>query len=159
MKKGIGSHQSSVSKSDTWLTPPHIIDKLGYFDLDPCTPDYMPWITAKNRYTKKEDGLVSDWYGRVWLNPPYQHIEKWMRKMAEHNNGIAITFARTETKWFFDHVWNKASAILFLKGRIHFMNSAGMKSKINAGAPSVLIAYGKENIQFLHSIPGRLVIL
>lgn len=30
----------------TWLTPPHIIEALGPFDLDPCCPPTMPWRTA-----------------------------------------------------------------------------------------------------------------
>lgn len=29
-------------KSDIWLTPPHILDALGPFDLDPCAPDPRP---------------------------------------------------------------------------------------------------------------------
>ncbi len=38
-----------------------------------------------------------------------------MKKMADHNNGIALSFARTETAWFFESVWGRASAILFIE--------------------------------------------
>jgi hypothetical protein len=56
----------------TWLTPPHIIDALGPFDLDPCCPPQMPWRTAARMICRPFDGLAVDWTGqRVWLNPPY----------------------------------------------------------------------------------------
>lgn len=30
--------QRNASASDTWLTPPHIFQPLGKFDLDPAAP-------------------------------------------------------------------------------------------------------------------------
>lgn len=156
----MGSHQSATMVTDTWLTPPDIIQRLGLFDLDPCTPDQMPWLTAKKRYTKQDDGLEKDWNGRVWLNPPYsKEAVKWLRKMAAHQNGIALVFARTETSWFFETVWNAASGVLFLEGRIHFYNSDGVKAKANAGAPSVLVSYGAENAEILRcsGIKGKFI--
>lgn len=156
----IGSHQSAVMKSDTWLTPQPIINALGAFDLDPCTPPVMPWQTATRRYTEADDGLASPWEGRVWLNPPYsREAVKWLRKLSNHGNGIALIFARTETAWFFETIWEKADALLFLKGRIHFHYADGTRASANAGAPSVLVAYGKENVTALYccKIPGRFI--
>ena len=37
-------------KKDEWLTPPGILNRLGEFDLDPCTPIDRPWDTAKLHY-------------------------------------------------------------------------------------------------------------
>ena len=34
--RAMGSHQSHRAQTTTWLTPPHIIESLGHFDLDPC---------------------------------------------------------------------------------------------------------------------------
>jgi hypothetical protein len=142
----MGSHQSAAMITDTWLTPPEIINALGSFDLDPCTPPAMPWKTAERRFTKVDDGLSQNWHGRVWLNPPYsREAVKWLIRMADHGNGIALVFARTETKWFFDTVWNKCHALLFMEGRIHFYLPDGTKAKANSGAPTVLVAYGSEN--------------
>lgn len=147
---GMSSHQSASMKSDTWLTPPSIVQDLGEFDLDPCTPPVMPWQTAKKRYTIVEDGLVSPWEGRVWLNPPYsREAVKWLRKLADHGDGIALVFARTETAWFFETVWRKADAVLFIEGRLHFHYPDGERAAANAGAPSVLVAYGKNNVRAL----------
>lgn len=141
-----GSHESAVNQTDIWLTPPHIIKALGSFDLDPCTPSTMPWLTAKRRYTKADDGLTSPWAGRVWLNPPYsKEAVLWLRKLAKHGYGTALIFARTETVWFRETVWQTADALLFLYGRVSFCRADGQPGNSNAGAPSCLIAYGPED--------------
>ncbi len=162
MKNGIGSHQLPKMLKDEWLTPPNIIDALGPFDLDPCSPVVRPWPTAKKHYTVSDDGLSQKWEGRVWCNPPYGLVAaKWLDKLASHGNGIALIFARTETKMFFDHVWNRANAVLFIEGRLFFYHSTGKIATGNGGAPSVLIAYGKENVDSLRSsgINGKLIYL
>ena len=147
---GMGSHQSARMAKDEWLTPPEIIRALGPFDLDPCAPINRPWDTARKHFTRLDDGLDQEWKGRVWLNPPYgRESGKWLAKLWQHGNGIALIFARTETQMFFDHVWSKADALLFLKGRLHFYHVDGTRAKANSGAPSVLIAYGAENIKAL----------
>ena len=73
----------------TWLTPPHIINALGPFDLDPCCPPTMPWRTAAQMVCRPDDGLAVDWAGkRVWLNPPYgREAVPFLRKMAENKTG------------------------------------------------------------------------
>lgn len=136
---------------DEWLTPKYIIDALGSFDLDPCSPINRPWDTAKKHYTIEDDGLSQDWDGkRVFMNPPYgNQTGKWLKKLSEHGNGIALIFARTETKMFFDCIWNKADAIMFLKGRLRFYDIDGTKGNFNAGAPSCLVAYGMDNAENL----------
>ena len=130
-------------KSDTWLTPPAIIQALGSFDLDPCCPPVMPWRTADRCYTPADDGLAQPWVGRIWLNPPYgREAVKWLDRLAAHGEGTALVFARTETDWFVRTVWMAASGCLFLHGRVHFHHGNGRRAAANAGAPSVLVAYG-----------------
>lgn len=142
-KNGMGSHQSSRMITDIWLTPPEIVNALAPFDLDPCSPLNRPWDTAKRHFTINDNGLLQPWEGLIWCNPPYgQQTIVWMQRMAMHNNGIALIFARTETRIFFDFVWPYAKSILFLKGRLFFYKADGTKGKWNGGAPSVLIAYG-----------------
>jgi hypothetical protein len=137
------SFERTKSGKDEWLTPRFIVEALGPFDLDPCSPIERPWSTAKKHYTLLDDGLSQQWDGRVWCNPPYgAETGKWLKKMAKHNNGIALIFARTETKNFFDFVWDKAKAIMFLKGRLSFYHVNGIKAQNSAGAPSCLLAYG-----------------
>ncbi|MBK1674710.1 adenine methyltransferase [Ectothiorhodospira shaposhnikovii] len=158
----IGGHHSPVALKDEWLTPPDILDALGSFDLDPCSPINRPWPTAAAHYTILDDGLKQPWHGRVWCNPPYGlEAAKWLDRLADHGDGIALIFARTETTMFFEHVWAKASALLFIRGRLHFRHVNGQRAKANGGAPSVLVAYGERNAAALRNcgIDGHLVML
>jgi hypothetical protein len=163
--KGMGSHQSAAMLKDEWLTPPEIIHALGgpgSFDLDPCSPINRPWATAKRHYTIVDNGLLHAWSGRVWLNPPYGGppiVRPWMQRMSDHREGIALIFARTETEVFFKTVWRAATAILFLEGRLYFHHVYGTRAKANAGAPSVLIAYGDDDARILKNcgIDGQFI--
>ena len=162
INKGIaGVHLPKMIK-DEWLTPPGIIDSLGFFDLDPCSPSIRPWDTALKHYTKEDNGLKQEWFGRVWCNPPYgKSTFKWIDKLADHGNGIALIFARTETKGFFDSVWNKADAVFFFQGRLFFHHVDGSRAKNNGGAPSCLVIFGSENIKTVQEseLNGKLIIL
>jgi hypothetical protein len=161
---GIGGHHSHKAGTVEWLTPPEIIGALGPFDLDPCAPIEQPYPTAKRVLTVRENGLIQKWEGRTWLNPPYSNgvIEQWLARMAEHNFGTALIFARTETDAFFRYVWEQATALLFMRGRINFHLPDGARAKGNAGAPTVLCAYGVEDADVLagckidgHFVPLR----
>jgi hypothetical protein len=143
------SFERSENTKVEWLTPPDLVQKLGEFDLDPCSPINPPFLHAKNNFTANENGLTQKWFGRVYLNPPYgRGMELWLEKLKYHGNGIALIFARTETKCFFEHVWYDADAVLFVKGRIRFYHVTGIQAG-TPGAPSVFIAYGKENAEIL----------
>lgn len=158
--KGMGSHQSARAGKTEWLTPPEILSMLGEFDLDPCAPVVRPWDMAKHHFTIEDDGLSREWFGRVWCNPPYGLEAKiWLNKLATHRNGIALIFARTETDMFFSEVWDKADAVLFIRGRLFFCHVDGTPAKANSGAPSVLVAYGKGNAEMLKEcgISGKFI--
>lgn len=154
----MGSHHSARAGTTTWLTPPHVIDALGPFDLDPCAAPN--WPTAKRSYLLPTDGLAEPWFGTVWLNPPYSsEAWDWLRKLAEHGDGIALIFARTETAGFVSEVWEKASALYFLYGRLYFHHANGVRASANSGAPSVLVAYGDDCAERLRTttLLGRFV--
>ena len=100
---------------------------------------------AAEHYTVMDDGLSKPWYGRVWCNPPYgANTGLWLNRLADHGNGIALIFARTETETFVSYVWRKATALIFIHGRLYFHHVSGERAKSNSGAPSVLVAYGQE---------------
>lgn len=156
--RAMGSHHSHRAGTTTWLTPPHIIEALGPFDLDPCGAP--GWDTATETYVLPTDGLAQPWHGMVWLNPPYgSEAWTWLDRLAEHGNGIALIFARTETAGFVEQVWEKSDAVLFLHGRLHFHYPDGTRAAANSGAPSCLVAYGKESVRRLAAcdLPGSLV--
>lgn len=130
--------------SDEWLTPPELISSLGSFDLDPCTPEVMPWQTAAVRYTAMQDGLRCEWFGRVWMNPPYSDILPWMKRLSDHGNGYALVWSKTDTAAFQRYVFPTADSIFFFFGRLKFLMPNGGK-KEKARFPSALIAYGDHN--------------
>lgn len=143
------THQFNVklpNSTDEWITPKWLIDLFPPFDLDPCSPEQRPWNTALLHYTN--DGLTKPWFGRVWLNPPYSRnlIPLFMKKMADHGNGIALIFGRTDTKFFHNYVFPHCNVIKFIEGRIRFCYPDGSASKDGMGN-SVLIGYGKNNIE------------
>ena len=152
------AHDRTTGKED-WLTPRYILEALGPFDLDPCSPIDRPWDTAASHVTIVDNGLKREWVGRVWLNPPYgNQTEEWMKRLAMHGDGVALIFARTETASFFPWVWDYATALLFLRGRLHFWTKEGREGGA-AGAPSVLVAYGGSNALALErsGLDGRFV--
>jgi hypothetical protein len=159
---GFGSFEASKEGKDEWLTPPAIIKALGDFDLDPSSPVKRPWPTAANHYTMHDNGLIKPWRGRVWLNPPYgKECIRFMRRLADHGNGIALICARTETAMFFETVWGKASAIFFFRGRLTFHHVTGKPSVNCIGAPSCLVAYGANNVAAIRQskLDGKLLVL
>lgn len=132
-----------------WYTPPEIFHALGLeFDLDPASPaGGVPWVPATRFISAEEDGLATSWVGRVWLNPPYgRGIARWVDKMLEHRDGVLLTFARTDTRWW-QHAARAADAICFLSGRVVFIpgseRAPGKRSPTDRpGASSTLFAYG-----------------
>lgn len=151
MRSGIGGHAlPNQGRTNDWITPRHIPAALGEFDLDPCACSPQPWPTAKRMWTRDDDGLAHQWFGRVWLNPPYgRETGTWLQRLAKHGYGTALIFARTETEMFVEHVWRRASAVLFLAGRLHFHHPNGDRSRSNSGGPSCLVAYGEHDAQKL----------
>lgn len=161
--------QGHIGDTTTWLTPLDFVHKLGKFDLDPC--GFAGHWTAKHllfpgAQVSCDDGLKYKWYGRVWLNPPYgRGMDEWLTKLADHGNGIALVFARTDTNLFHDI---NPDLTFFLKGRIKFLSpfKRDDKGKIilhprtekpillkvpeestNAGHGSMLLAWGQRNVK------------
>ena len=146
---GFSGHEKTIANHHDWITPKSIIDALGPFDLDPCRSLNQPWNCATTGYTVVDDGLSKNWFGVVWMNPPYgNEIAKWVRRLADHGNGIALMFARTDTRWFQDYCRNN-SGMLFLRGRVRFYDGQSRQFQRTGGgasatSPSVLVAFGDE---------------
>lgn len=170
MTEGFNTATTKATK-DEWLTPPDIIKALGEFDLDPCAPhrSKRPWPTAKHHFSGTdwqcggEDvcGLREPWNGRVWLNPPYgKQTFEWLAKMATHKRGVALIFARTDTKGFHREIFAKAHSIFFLEGRVRFYHVTGTIGD-TPNAASCLISYSPEDTNAIKEagFKGRMVLL
>ncbi len=116
-----------------WYTPMEYIEAarkvLGGIDLDPASSDEANKIvSAKQYYTKSNDGLAQVWSGRVWLNPPYNMplIEQFIDRAIEaYKSGgvmaaIVLTNNSTDTAWFHKLL---AYPVCLTRGRIQFENS------------------------------------
>lgn len=75
-------------------------------------------------------GLAYDWFGRVWLNPPYSYplIERFAEKIVQQysmgnvNEAIILTNNSTDTAWFHMLI---DYPVCFLRGRVRFWGSDG----------------------------------
>jgi hypothetical protein len=138
-----GQHERSRGESVEWYTPPEVFQALSIsFNLDPASPTGgVPWVPAKRFLSQADDGLMQPWTGRVWLNPPYgPSIDRWLERLARHGDGLALVFARTDTRWY-QEIARQATALCFIAGRLSFIRPDGSRGG-SAGAPSVLLAFG-----------------
>lgn len=149
-------HKKTIGNTPVHLTPRSILEPLGEFDLDPCAADPRPWDCARVNFTEADSGLLLPWFGRVWLNPPFDRrvIGRFIGRMVDHGTGVSLTHASTDTAWF-RLLWDHASAMLFLSGRVCFRRPDGSPQttaqgrEANSGAPVVLTAFGASDADVL----------
>lgn len=139
--KGCFSHNS-----DEWATPQELFDEINCefdFNLDPCATEENH--KCEKYITKEQDGLKIPWGGyRVWCNPPYSQIDKWVAKAfyeTKNDNTLVVLLipSRTDTRYFHNYIYNRAE-IRFIKGRVKF------GGKNSAPFPSMLVIFRGANI-------------
>ena len=67
---------SKPNKTYEYYTPYAIIDAaratMGGIDVDPSSSvEANRVVKAQTFYTKEQNGLEQDWWGNVWMNPPF----------------------------------------------------------------------------------------
>ena len=77
---------------------------------------------------------------RVFCNPPYSQIAKWVekafRETRNDNTLVALLIpSRTDTRYFHDYIYQRAE-IRFMKGRLKFGDG-----KNSAPFPSMLVIF------------------
>lgn len=128
------------SETDMWSTPQYFFDSLNAiynFDIDVCATKEN--AKCKQYYSPLDDGLLQEWKGSCWMNPPYgRHIYDWVKKAyLSYLDGATVVCllpARTDTKWF--HEYCTKGRIEFLQGRLKFGNQ-----KNSAPFPSMLVIF------------------
>jgi len=133
------------SATPEWPTPAALFRALDYefhFDLDPCaTHDNHK---CSRYFTKDDDGLLREWTGRVFCNPPYgRRIGEWVSKArisAETTADLVVCLlpARTDTAWFHEDILGVAE-IRFLRGRQYFGDGKG-----RAPFPSMVVIFRRD---------------
>lgn len=126
------------SRSEMWETPQWLYDKLDaeyHFETDVCAvPENAK---CKHFYTPEQDGLLQDWRGVCWCNPPYgRQVGRWVEKAAKSKALVVMLIpARTDTKWW--HEWVLPyGKVTFLRGRLKF---GGAKN--SAPFPSCIVVF------------------
>lgn len=148
-------HVVNNSTDNEWYTPERYIELarqvMGSIDLDPASNDFAnKTVKASRYYTEEDDGIQQEWFGNIWMNPPYSTalLQKFADKLTDSTFEQAVVLVNnaTETAWF-EKLISKASAIVFHKGRIRFVKRDG-----EHGAPlqgQAFIYFGEKPDKFL----------
>jgi phage N-6-adenine-methyltransferase len=131
--------RASYSGEAEWYTPAEVIEAaravLGSIDLDPASCEQANRTVQAARYfTKRENGLVQSWHGRIWLNPPYSQptlgrfVAKLLQEVALGRVSAAILLVNncTDTAWFHDAAL-ACAAMCFTRGRVRFETPGGLR--------------------------------
>lgn len=129
----------SSSKTDNWSTPQDFFNMYNMrfnFTLDVCAS--ADNAKCKNYFTAEQNGLVQDWPGTCWMNPPYgKTIGAWMKKAYESSmqgaTVVCLVPARTDTSWWHDYA--KKGDVTFVRGRLKF------GGKARAPFPSAVVVF------------------
>lgn len=140
--------------TNDWITPDYLVKALGEFDLDPCSSKNPPTPLAKHWYYPEINGLEQEFFGRVWLNPPFlaKEIRKWLELMRDHRSGIALIPSEMDRKHMHELVLPVADSIFFMKGRIKFRYETGEYAKDGYTKGICLIAYTPEDTEWLEKL-------
>lgn len=128
-------HVTINSHDDEWYTPAVYIEAarevMGSIDLDPASNDFAnETVKASVYYDEARNGLEQEWWGNIWLNPPYSSalIQQFAEKLADSlfKQAIVLVNNATETAWFRTLIEN-ADAVVFPTGRIKYRKRDGEK--------------------------------
>jgi phage N-6-adenine-methyltransferase len=131
-----------------WNTPDNVLELVracsntGRIGYDPCTTDDNPCRAIC--YSRPVDnGLNTQWWGNglVYVNSPYgRELPEWVakatRESAEGSEIIMLVPARTDTRWWQEHIIF-ADAICLWRGRLKFKGAPSA-----APFPSALAYWG-----------------
>ena len=144
-------HLSSINVNDEYGTPQDLFeDACKKYNLE-LDIDYAASETnhvLENYFTKQNDAFNFGWIKDGYLNAPYSKQKEFMHKAYDshlkHNiNILILAYAKTDTKWWHNYVEGIAE-VHFIKGRIKFNDSNGVKTKNSAPYPSCWIIYRRK---------------
>jgi len=155
--------------SDEWTSPPEVAEACtavwGRPALDPCWKPSSPVrpLTglvygnpgqASDVRIVRRNGLSVEWWeymdssGWIYLNPPYSHPGRWLRKLEDAValgyavRGAALIKCDPSTKSWCRHVWDSdiPCYVGFFRSRLKH----GGEKDHSANFPSALVIYGKK---------------
>jgi phage N-6-adenine-methyltransferase len=118
------------SQQVEWETPPQFFDYCNY-KYGPFTLDAAANIEnhkCDDYFDVGDNALTRDWYGIVWLNPPYGRgigdfvAKAWHEVDVGHvDRVVCLLPARTDTRWF--HRYCTQGVNVFIEGRLRFVGA------------------------------------
>ncbi len=116
----------SSERTNEWGTPTELFNTLNRefdFTLDACASPGNSKV--KQYFTKEDSALDQPWFGRVWINPPFENFGEWIDKiLSEVNSGnveVVVALLPKYMKSVFDFKCTvNASEVRWVKGRLHF---------------------------------------
>jgi len=148
---GVLHDSKKTGGRDDWGTPPEFFSRLNQkFSLDACASDWNAKCEDYYSLERGQCGLSLPWKSWTWCNPPYSQIKLWYAKALSEardfgNSSVVLTFARTDTVAFHQYA-KRATKMIFLQGRIRFIDPATREPGHAAPAPSVLVFFDAERL-------------
>lgn len=145
------TQEQTETTSDDYYTPKWVFDALGlHFDLDVASPPHPTNVPCDRYFTQADDGLAQEWYGRVWMNPPFSGTDPWARRWIAHGNGVALLpFSRA--RWM-SEIWEAADAIVHPRPGDTMFNFIKDGKPTNIYMPVFLCALGRDNVIALENL-------
>lgn len=138
------------SKKDVWQTPESlysIVDETVGIDLDPCAGKETDIAETNWCIQNGQDGLVGDWHGIVFVNPPFSEKGKWLDKIHEQIENteliVLVTPDSTGVKsWWHGDIVPYADYVWFSEGRVRYIDPEKGESTGSPGWNTALSFFG-----------------
>jgi hypothetical protein len=130
--------------SDVRNTPLGIVELVhavfgGPPDLDPCS-NTSSIVGARRSVALPDDGLVIEWTGQVYCNPPYSLPRPWILKSIDHSmhGGEVMLLIKLDpsTRAWAD-LWAASPSVCLIGKRLRFPDAHGV-ARSTADFPSAL---------------------
>lgn len=155
------------SETNEWYTPPWLIELarqcMGSIDLDPASCFYAQRniVKADVWISEGSNGLSREWWGNVWLNPPYGRTKNqsnagiWANKLEQEyaanrvTQAILLVNSAHGYEWY-ERLWCRYPVIC-VRNRIRFVNEQGVVGGQSKKAQT-LVYFGKHWHRFYNTL-------
>ena len=145
-------HKQPTRIRDVLLTMPEVCQQvravLGGIDTDPAGHP-ADFVQAKVRYCEADNGLAHDWFGKVFVNPPFSMAAPFIRKAAEQvavgNAEVVLCLLPARVG---DSPFQKLadqSHVILLPGRMTFCDENQKPLKYEAPFPMMIMVFGGDD--------------
>lgn len=147
-----------LDEKDDWQTPPDLIEDIegaiGDIILDPCAHEDTEIGAINFCIEDGNDGLEEQWFGTVFVNPPFSYKKEWLEKIVYElqfdavETVIVLTPDSTDTKsWWHEYIAPHAEYVCFCEGRISYYDDGEQMNSPTFG--TAISVFGEVNEELL----------